>query len=102
MFPERVGEVVGGAGDDDGIEGGVFGPAAVPIAGAGVDGVIPFGFEIARGHAGEGFDNFDGVDGGGEMRENGGLVAGAAADFEDLPARGQAKVLGHEGDDVGL
>ena len=51
---------------------------------------------------GELADALDAVDVGGDLRENGGRVTGAGADFEHLfPALEQQR-LGHEGDNVGL
>lgn len=52
--------------------------------------------------AGEGFDDFDGVEAGLEVGEDGGLIAGAGADFEDARAGEDVEQLGHGGDDVGL
>jgi hypothetical protein len=57
------------------------------------------------GGGGECGDAFDGVDvagGADEVGEDGGLVAGAGAEFEDAVAGAWGELLGHGGDDVGL
>ena len=63
------------------------------------------GVEAAAGGLGEGGEAFDGVDvagGADEVGEEGGLVAGAGAEFEDLHSGVEVEFLGHEGDHIRL
>ena len=92
----------GGTGDDDGVEGGVFGPTEVAVADFGIDGVVAVFLESLGGDFAECLVDFDGIHVGGEFGEDGGLVAGAGADFKDFGVGGDFQDGGHVGDDEGL
>jgi len=101
LIDEWLGDVFGGAGDDDAVEGGMFGPALIAVTVFDVDiGVTEIG-ESASGLSGEWRDDFDGVDIADEFSEYGGLIAAAGANFEDSIIGLWIECFGHIGDDVG-
>ena len=102
LVEERLGDVVGGAGDDDGVEGSEFGPAEIAVAVFGFDGFVAMFFECLLCPFGEWFHDLNRIDMRGEFGEDGGLVAGAGADFEDFCVGIEIQLAGHIGDDVGL
>lgn len=114
---ELAGEGGGAGCDEEAVEGrrcrlggwscggcgrGVWGPAEGSVGVLEVDVAEVEGEEAFEGGVEEGFDAFDGVDVGGEVGEDCGVVAGAGADFEDGVVGLELEAVGHEGDDVGL
>lgn len=81
-----------------------FGPAGGAVADEVADVGDAEGGEGLRGEGGQGGEAFDGVDaaGGDEAGEEGGLVAGAGAEFEHAMVGGELEFLGHDGDHEGL
>jgi len=80
-----VGECDGG---DDAVEGGGFWPAGGAVADAVVDAAEAERFEAGLGVLGKVLADVDGVDGGCQLSEQGGLVAGASADLEHAAVGG--------------
>ena len=85
-FGELVEEPDGPIGErhgrDDAVEGGGLWPAARAVADTKVDATKAECFQSRFGVLGELLADVDGVDIGGQLSEQGGLVAGACADFE--------------------
>ena len=97
-----VGILSGAQVTTDGVVGCVFGPALIAVRVEDFGVVIAEAFEGLAGHLGERFDDFHGVNVDAHGGEDGGLVAGAGPDFQNLFAGLGADGFGHEGDDVGL
>ena len=94
--------MVGGGGDDDGVERGLFLPTEIAVTVADA----AFG-ETGLFQAAERFlikrpDDLDGVNVGRDFEENSGLVAAAGADLEDFLAGFDLEQFGHQRDDVRL
>src|SRR5512132_447260 len=88
--------------DDDPVEGGVFGPAAVAVAFLHGDVAEAEPGEALGGLLRELRDDLDRVDVPRELREHGALVARARADLQDALVRRQVEQLAHERNDVRL
>lgn len=99
LIDERLRDIFGRAGDDDAIEGGMFGPALIAVAIFDVDICISEFCESAGGLFGEWRDDFDGVDIADDFGEYGGLVAASGADFKDFIIGLWIESFGHVGDD---
>ena len=102
VHEKGLGHLGRAGGDEDAVEGGglfptegAVGVVEVDVAAAEVHEAFPGGVE-------QGFDALDGVDFGGELGEDGGLVTASGADLEHAVFGVQIEPGGHEGDDVGL
>ncbi len=95
-------DLAGGGGHDDAVEGRGLRPALVAVAQPQLDVVQPQQPETPA----RGFQQLavalDAEDAARQPGEDGGLVAGAGADFQHAVLRLQLKLLRHGGDDVGL
>jgi len=102
LLNQGLGDVVGGGGDNDGVEGSLFFPAEVAVGVADCDVVVANFVEGDRCVIGQGGDDLDGVDLVDEAGKYRGLIAGSGANLEDSIFSGDTEGFGHEGDDVGL
>jgi len=96
------GEFGGGGGDKDGVIGGLVGEAEGTVGDEEGDVAVVEAVEDQLGLRGQCGVALDGIDVAGEFGEEGGLVSGAGADFEDGIVGVEAEEFEHEGDDVGL
>ncbi len=92
----------GGGGDNNGIERGEFRPAQIAVATFDPNLPIPESGQPFRGALGQFRDQFDTVDFMCEGGEDGGLVSGAGAYFQQPLAGFDTRGLGHEGDNIRL
>jgi hypothetical protein len=61
LIDQRLWDVLGGAGYDDGIEGSILRPSFISVADKNSDIIVPKSVEISHGAARQGFDYFDGI-----------------------------------------
>jgi hypothetical protein len=99
---ERGGTFGGSGGDEYGVVGGMVGKAEGAVADDEGDVAAGEAIEDRLGLGRESGVALDGVDVATEFSEQGGLVSGAGADFEDYVGGVEAEEFEHEGDDVGL
>src|SRR5207302_2455485 len=88
--------------DDDGVEGSTFGKALAAIAYENGDVGVSQSLEDAFGVLGKRSMALDGINLGGQFRQESGLIPGAGADFEHDVIGLHGEGFQHEGDDVGL
>lgn len=102
LILEGLGDGVGRAGDNDGVEGSGFGPTEMAVGLLEVDVMVIEVGEFSGGLFCELGHDFDGVDVGGNFGEDGGLVSRAGANFQDSGFRAETQEFGHAGDDERL
>lgn len=102
LFEEQGMDMRRGGRDDDPIERTVREQAAGPISSHDDEVMVSKLVQGLGSLPGQGIMPFDGIDDSGEFPQDGSLVAGPGANFEQgfVPLKFQK--LGHEGDDVGL
>ena len=102
LADERGRDLPGRAGDDDGVEGGLLDPAEIAVIALDLDVGETEGLQRLPGFLGQGHADLDAVDAPGQPGEDGRLIAGTRAYFQDLVGRMQLEALGHQGHDIRL
>ena len=102
LAPQRRRQRIGRAGDDDGVERRLLGPTEMAVTVPDLDAGIALVLEALPRRPGKLLDDFDCEDVRRQVSEDRRLIAGAAADLQDLPGGWQLQMLGHQRDDVRL
>ena len=97
LIDKRLGDMLRGTGNNDGVEWRMLRPALVTIAREHFHVKKSKPSEICLGSFGERFNDLDRIDFSHKPRKNSGLVPGSGANLEDTIGRFGVKLLGHEG-----